>query len=252
MERELTDKQLSTSATRFAIMRELSGVQSIYWGSNSLRCLINYQRIIGFESKSRLLHNITPEPTTFPCNAVPAFGSYDTKSFTVISVMRLSEEKRPSLFLELARNFQSRKDIQFLLIGSGPLEAMVKAKLETLELKNFVWIHNTLRVGYHLKLSSIYVMTSSVEGSPNAVLEASMVGLPVVVADVGGLKEIYSHLENAIFVSDKNDLQCYVDSVQLLLDDEKLRRKLSQAGSSHVRRRHGGIRTQITIEALLN
>jgi glycosyltransferase involved in cell wall biosynthesis len=166
--------------------------------------------------------------------------------------MRLSEEKRPSLFLELARNFQNRNDIQFLLIGNGPLETIVKTKLEHFGLKNFVWIHSTIHVGYHLRRSSIYVMTSSVEGSPNAVLEASMVGLPVIVADVGGLKDIYSHNENAIFVSDKNDLQCYVDSVQLLLDDERLRRKLSDAGSSHVRRRHGGIRTQITIEALLN
>ena len=114
----------------------------------------------------------------------------------VISVMRLSGEKRPECFLKLAKHFAKNNSIVFVLIGDGPLGETLLTILRSLP--NLYWLKNTKNVSYYLSKSHIYVMTSIVEGSPNAVLEASYFGLASIVAAVGGVSEIYTNNVDAL------------------------------------------------------
>lgn len=66
--------------------------------------------------------------------------------------------------------------------------------------------------------SDCFVMPSYREGFPNTVLEAGALGLPSVVTDINGSREIIIHGENGLIVPSKDADALYVAMKQMLLD----------------------------------
>lgn len=102
-------------------------------------------------------------------------------------VGRLSEEKDPALFCELARTFNENKEKYiFYVWGDGPLLG---------ELFNRYGQYVRF-MGYESNKSKIYsstdilVMTSKFENCPMVILEAASYGIPCVAPKVGGIPEI--------------------------------------------------------------
>ncbi len=82
-----------------------------------------------------------------------------------------------------------------------------------------------------LSLSDIFVNPSYSEGLPTSVMEAASVGLPIMATDVGGTREIISHMESGILVAPHNLFQL-ADSLKLLaLDTEEAKRMGRKARS---------------------
>jgi len=78
----------------------------------------------------------------------------------------------------------------------------------------------------------IFLYPSSLDVLPNAILEASASGLPVISTDVGGISEIVVHNKTGFLMKDiKNDSYRYL---RLLIEDEDLRRKISESGRKWV------------------
>jgi len=78
----------------------------------------------------------------------------------------------------------------------------------------------------------IFLYPSSLDVLPNAILEASASGLPVISTDVGGISEIVIHNKTGFLMKDiKNDSYRYL---RLLIEDEDLRRKISEYGRKWV------------------
>lgn len=107
----------------------------------------------------------------------------DIKYFATIG--RIAEQKRPMLFLQMVEKVSHyRDDIQFLMIGGGPLENEVDALIAEKQLK-------VKRIGVLDNVKSILpiidgiVFTSLYEGLPIASLEALGSSIPVFSTDVG-------------------------------------------------------------------
>lgn len=66
--------------------------------------------------------------------------------------------------------------------------------------------------------SDCFVMPSYREGFPNTVMEAGAMGLPSVVTDINGSREIIIHGENGLIVPSKNVEALYEAMKQMLLD----------------------------------
>lgn len=66
--------------------------------------------------------------------------------------------------------------------------------------------------------SDCFVMPSYREGFPNTVMEAGAMGLPSVVTDINGSREIIIHGENGLIVPSKNADALYGAMKQMLLD----------------------------------
>jgi glycosyltransferase involved in cell wall biosynthesis len=94
--------------------------------------------------------------------------------------------KRPELFLELARRMPDR---HFLVIGSaGELDARIRAEAKQIPNLEMLGRMSRDEVSKVLRRSALLVNTSSVEGFPNAFLEAWNHGVPVVAFnDVDGI-----------------------------------------------------------------
>lgn len=66
--------------------------------------------------------------------------------------------------------------------------------------------------------SDCFVMPSYREGFPNTVMEAGAMGLPSVVTDINGSREIIVHGENGLIVPPKDSYSLYNAMKQILLD----------------------------------
>jgi glycosyltransferase involved in cell wall biosynthesis len=76
------------------------------------------------------------------------------------------------------------------------------------------------------KESSFLCLPSYTEGFPMAVLDAWAYGLPVITTPVGGLPDVLKHGENAL-VFEPGDINSLASNLVLLIENEKLRKKLS-------------------------
>lgn len=115
-----------------------------------------------------------------------------SNKITIISVGRLSIQKNPKLFNDVALEFIDNPDIQFIWCGDGEL----KSELTSPNIKCTGWIERKKLENY-LANADIYLSTSLWEGLPLSVLEAMSIGLPVVLSDCVGNRDL---IENKGFL----------------------------------------------------
>lgn len=115
-----------------------------------------------------------------------------SNKITIISVGRLSIQKNPELFNDIALEFIDNHNIQFIWCGDGEL----KSKLTSPNIKCTGWIDRKELENY-LANADVYLSTSLWEGLPLSVLEAMSIGLPVVLSDCVGNRDL---VENKNFL----------------------------------------------------
>jgi glycosyltransferase involved in cell wall biosynthesis len=124
-------------------------------------------------------------------------------AFVIGGVGRLVPQKNFDLFLEVAALVAaSRPEALFVIAGTGPREADLKAKAVRLGLSDRVRFlgHVENRAGLYHALD-VLVMASDFEGTPMVLLEAMASGLPIIASAVDGIAEVCSDGEDALLVS---------------------------------------------------
>jgi len=84
--------------------------------------------------------------------------------------------------------------------------------------------------------SDVVVLTSpqrSIEGSPNALLEAMSMSRPIVATRVGGIPELVRHGQDG-FLNDPTDVHGFAANVVRLLRDPTLRQEMGESGRARV------------------
>ncbi len=111
------------------------------------------------------------------------------------SIFRFWAEKRPMLWLKTAVLVAKQyPDVHFLVVGEGPMRREMEAFINHNGLKGRVHLPGARpEVATPLSAMNIFVLTSEFEGTPNVVLEAQWLGLPVVATDAGGTSESFDH-----------------------------------------------------------
>ncbi len=157
------------------------------------------------------------------------------KTIDLITVGRLTEYKRPDLFVELvARLRDAYPSIKAVMVGDGPDRPMLEKKIAELNIAdNIELLGQRKDVMSLLAQSKIFVLTSRWEGVSIAMLEAMAMGLVPVVSNVGDLAD-FAENDVSGYVVELADTDSYVKYISLLLGDEKLFSKLSQAASERV------------------
>lgn len=117
---------------------------------------------------------------------------------------------------------EHHSSIRAVLIGDGPLLRKLQSLSEGLGLGSSVEFTGDLpahRIPKYLNQSRIFVMTSLFEGLPVAMLEALSCGIPVVVPDVGDIKDVAVDGENACLITTPN-VREVTEGLKKLLDDD--------------------------------
>ena len=92
------------------------------------------------------------------------------------------------------------------------------------------------RLDVHAVLSGsdVVLNTSSIEGMPNVVMEAQMLGVPVVATAVGGTPDIVVSGSTG-FMADVDDVEGLARGAIILLKDRTLARRLGQNAAEHMK-----------------
>jgi glycosyltransferase involved in cell wall biosynthesis len=161
----------------------------------------------------------------------------DRDQVTVLFAGRLSKQKRPELFIDLAvrllREFPQGQ-LTFQVAGDGPLRAHLESLATDAGLPNNVFSFLGVRTDMNTiyRQSDILVLTSGHEGTPNVVLEAMAHGIPVVATKVGGVPEILS-AECGIVV-EPSDFDGLCTATARLLQDPDLRSQMGRNARKYV------------------
>ncbi len=152
------------------------------------------------------------------------------------SVGRLEEQKGYKYLIEaLPEVIQQYPNIEIWLIGDGQLLIELKEQSENLCLRDHVVFwgkQNT--VPELLSKMDVFVSSSVYEGLPTVVLEAMMHGVPCVVTDIPGSRDIAQE-KNVVLVParDSHELACGINQV---LENPSLRKILAENAIKSVNR----------------
>ena len=84
-------------------------------------------------------------------------------------------------------------------------------------------------IGEILRKSDIYVCNSEYESFGLPTLEAMTCGAAVITTDTGGMRDFVKENENGLIVK-KHNIEDLIQKIEMLINDKKLRRQLSQNG----------------------
>jgi glycosyltransferase involved in cell wall biosynthesis len=160
-----------------------------------------------------------------------AYGILDNDK-VIIQVARLQKEKcHADAILALAHLNQEREKagVHLIIVGSGNsdylsnLESIVKKEM----LGKYVhFVGNQSDVRPFLKIADLFTLTSESETFSIAALEAMSFGLPVVITDVGGAKEMVVSGLNGTLVKPHNILElakAWRNTLDMNLDSREIR-----------------------------
>ena len=150
---------------------------------------------------------------------------FNKRSKIVGYIGRLSEEKGILNFIQsIPGLLKEMKDLEFLIVGEGPLKDEIELYLGENKLHEKVrlvgWISKENLPSYYNKLNMI-VIPSYTEGLPNVMLEAIVCGTPVVANSVGVISDIIKDGETGFIIEDNNP-ECIKKTIIRALQDPNL------------------------------
>jgi len=153
------------------------------------------------------------------------------KAFLIGGGFRLSSEKRPLDFLEVIRRVKKRiPDIRAVVAGIGPEEPRIRALIKENGLEDTILLLGRRDDLYTImKACSVILLTSAHEGTPNVLLEAQYLGIPVVATLAGGTPEAVKHTVTGM-LHPVGDVQGMADSVISLISDKTLAERMGAEG----------------------
>jgi O-antigen biosynthesis protein len=167
-----------------------------------------------------------PEERTEERNVLPAAAA----GKVVVSFFgRLSSEKAPDIFVEIARSLSSYTELFFVMTGEGPERENTLALIRKYGLEAHFHAPGFVdNVEPLMRASDIVVLPSKIDGMPLVVLEAQALGKPVVASRVGSLPCMIEH-ESSAFLCEISDVPEFSRRILLLANDQRLRQKMGSS-----------------------
>ena len=128
-------------------------------------------------------------------------------------ICRISEQKRPLLFLEIIKKLkEKRQDFKVLVVGDGNLLDKMKEKAKKMNLlEDIIFWGEIKNTGEIYKISNVTVNCSLKEGLALTSYESLSMNVPIVSSDVGGQKELISKDVGEIVKLMQNEEDVYLE-----------------------------------------
>jgi len=146
-----------------------------------------------------------------------------SKRRRLITLTRLSQEKRPALFVRaFATIAHAFPDWDFDVYGEGPLRASIAGLIDELT-PGRIQLHGFTTAPYDtLRQADLFVSTSWVEGFGNSIWEALACGVPVVAMEAGApIRSLVRDGIDGLIVRENNAAGLASALASLMGNDEK-------------------------------
>lgn len=150
----------------------------------------------------------------------------------VLWVANFKPDKRPEIFVQLARDLQHRNDLRFVMIGRpGDSDTYAHLHSEIRQLPNLTYMGEQPieEVNRQLAMGHIFVNTSRAEGFPNTFIQAWMRQVPTIAfgVDPDGV------LSKGTMGYTSQTYEDFCSRVIVLADNRELRERMGAAGQRH-------------------
>jgi glycosyltransferase involved in cell wall biosynthesis len=193
--------------------------------------------IRGTSSKKELINLGIPGSQLFSPIAVNALDfelfkpNPVEKVYDLIYCGRLEEVKQVDIIIRaIGALKQTHPSLKAVVIGDGSLWWNLQSLAEDLGLKSSIYFAGdqpNAMIPDFLNQSRIFVMASAFEGLPVAMLEALSCGLPVLMPDVGDIRDVAVDGENACLIHPPNSTEM-VSCLDKMLSNEEYYRTLEE------------------------
>lgn len=161
-----------------------------------------------------------------------------TDETVFVSVSRLSNEKNIDFMIDgMARlKAASEKPFRLLIVGEGHQRERLQERITELGLTEQVTLVGAVppeQMATWYQLGDAFLFASQSETQGMVILEAMAAGLPVVAVRSSGIDDVVEEGHNGYKTPAKQSAWC--ERVHTLLDDENLRRQLSQNAQAFAR-----------------
>ena len=152
-------------------------------------------------------------------------------SLVVGTAGRLTPVKGPEYLIHAAKEITAaRQGVSFVFLGDGELRDQLEAMVEQLGLKENVkflgWWQDVADV---MSVFDIFVLPSLNEGMGRVLIEAMVLGKPVVASSIGGIPDLVIDGENG-FLFPVGDIEALVARIKDLLNDSGKRENMGNSG----------------------
>lgn len=181
------------------LYQALARVPGVCFASNSLAAAQAYSQWLGIPlERFHILYNGVPELTTGSSEEderkwTEFEASTADATETIGGVFRLEPDKRPQLWIKLAAQYLKERPLaRFVIVGDGRLHENIVGLAEELQVtERLLLVGLSNHVGYWYSRMDTSVLLSRFEGLPNVLIEAQLLGVPVVSTPAGGAGECF-------------------------------------------------------------
>ncbi len=162
----------------------------------------------------------------------------------VAMVALMNRDKDYDSYLESAPEvLKQHPNTALLLVGDGPNRGALEEKAAKLGIqKNLIFVGYSNQVVEILKLTDVSVLMTNArfhaEGLSNSLLESLAMGVPVIGSQGGGTGEIIEDGVNG-YILKPHDAKGLAEKLSRLLDDDRSRKEMGQAGRAMVETKFG-------------
>ena len=160
-----------------------------------------------------------------------AIAGIPANAQVVGTVIRLVPQKAPLLLVAVcAEVAKAHPDVHFLLIGLGPLQDQVDRAVTEAGLQSrWHQISHLPQAAAALGQLDVFVLLSAFEGGPYTPLEAMRAGVPVVLSDVVGNRDVVEPGVSGL-IAPFGEVNALAEAVSSLLDDPGRAQAIAAAG----------------------
>ena len=149
----------------------------------------------------------------------------------LLYVGRISKEKDLDVLGEAYRRLRDEGlSIQLIVVGHGPYSEAFSKSLPDAVFTGYLTGEDLAKA---YASADVFVFPSTTDTFGNVIIEAQASGVPVVVSDSGGPKELVEDRENG-FITKSHDVEDFTRAIRELIVDPKLRERMGNRARQSV------------------
>lgn len=161
---------------------------------------------------------------------------YNIPPRAVLVFGRIAVEKNIDVAIEVFARLAKEADAHLVFVGDGPYRAAAREKINAQGLAGRTQFLGTLRgeaLVEAINACEVYLMTSLSENQSMTMIQTMACGVPVIIANAGGVPE---YIENGVtgYVVEPDNIDAFVACATKMLNSPELAKRIGEAGRESV------------------
>ena len=152
-------------------------------------------------------------------------------------IAEINKNKNQQLLIKTVEQLEKQGENEYvlLLVGNGKLKEIYEKYVKDKHLENNIkFLGQRNDIAKILKITDIYVASSLREGLPVNILEAMYMGLPLIVTNNRGHRELIENSKNGFLIN--NDSKELENRIKTIVESKKLAEKFAKQNNERIKK----------------